>query len=161
MAWVATDHNDHLVSTPLPRTGSPTTRSGCSKPHPAWPWMHPGRGQPQSTLSNLFQCFITLCVKKVLLCHSLKPFPLVLSLSTLINSCSPSCLVLSLQVLEGHNEVSLEPSLLQAKQAQFPRSFLIGEVLQPSDNLSGPPLDSFQELCVFFVLGAPGLDTIL
>jgi len=28
--------------------------------------------------------------------------------------------------------IILEPSLLQAKQAQFPQPFLIGEVLQPS-----------------------------
>ena len=52
----------------------------------------------------------------------------------------------SLQVLEGCNEVSPEPSLFQAKQAQFPQPFFTGEVLQPSDYLSGPPLDQFQEL---------------
>jgi len=41
----------------------------------------------------------------------------------------------SLKVLEGHNDVSLEPSLLQAKQSQFPQPFLIGVLLQPSDHL--------------------------
>ena len=50
-------------------------------------------------------------------------------------------------VLEGNNEVSLEPSLFQAKQAQLPQPFLTGEVLQPSDHLSGPllalPISSF------------------
>ena len=51
--------------------------------------------------------------------------------------------ICSLQALEGHCEVSPEPSLLQAKQAQFPQPFLIGEVLQPSDDLSDPLLDSF------------------
>jgi len=35
---------------------------------------------------------------------------------------------------------------------------LIGEVLQTSDNLCGPPLDLLQQLHVFLVLGAPGLD---
>jgi len=69
--------------------------------------------------------------------------------------------MLSLQVLEGHNEVSLDLSLLQAKQSQFPQSFFIGEVLQPSDNLSGPPLDPFQELWLFFVLGATELNSVL
>ena len=64
----------------------------------------------------------------------------------------PLLFICSLQVLEGHSEVSLEPSLLQAKQALFPQPFFIGEVLQPSDPLSGPPLDPFQELCVFLVL---------
>ena len=53
------------------------------------------------------------------------------------------------------------PFLLQAKQAQFPQPFHLGEVLQPSDHLSGSPLDSFQELWVFLLLGAPGLDTVL
>ena len=38
----------------------------------------------------------------------------------------------------------LDPSLLQAKQARFPQPFLIGEVLQPSDHLSGPLLDLLQ-----------------
>ena len=66
----------------------------------------------------------------------------------------PLLFICSLQVLEGRNEVSPEPSLLQTKQAQFPQPFLIGEVLQPSDHLSGPCLDSFQELCIFLLLGA-------
>jgi len=58
-----------------------------------------------------------------------------------------------LQVLEGHSEVSSEPSLLQAKQAQLPQPFLIGEALQPSHHLSGPPLVLLQQLCVSLVLG--------
>ena len=62
--------------------------------------------------------------------------------------------------LEGRNEVSPEPSLLQAKQAQFPHPFLIGEVLQPSDHLSGPLLDPLQEFQVLSVLEAPGLDAV-
>uniref|UniRef100_A0A8C9F9F6 C2 domain-containing protein n=1 Tax=Pavo cristatus TaxID=9049 RepID=A0A8C9F9F6_PAVCR len=41
----------------------------------------------------------------------------------------PLLFVGSLQVLQGHNEVSPQPSLLQAKQAQFPQPFFIGEVL--------------------------------
>jgi len=32
MAWVEKDIKDHLVSTPLPRAGSPTTRPGCPEP---------------------------------------------------------------------------------------------------------------------------------
>jgi len=47
MAWVEKDHNDHLVSTPMPWAGSPTTRPGCQESHPAWPWMHPGTGQEE------------------------------------------------------------------------------------------------------------------
>jgi len=72
----------------------------------------------------------------------------------------PLPFICSCQVLEGH-EFSPRPSLHQAKQAQFPQPFLRGEVLQPSDHLSGPPLDPFQELHVFLVLGPPGLDAVL
>ena len=73
----------------------------------------------------------------------------------------PLLFICSLQVLEGCNEVSLEPSLLQAKQAQFPQPFFIGEVLQPSDHHSGPPLDLVQERHILPALGAPGLEVIL
>ena len=47
----------------------------------------------------------------------------------------------SLQVLEGCSEVSLEPSLLQAEQAQFPQPFFIRKVLQPFEHFGGPHLD--------------------
>ena len=60
-------------------------------------------GASTTSLSNLFQCVSTLCVRNFLLisnlnllCLFLKPFPLVLLLSTLLFICS-------LQVLEGHN----------------------------------------------------------
>jgi len=36
-----------------------------------------------------------------------------------------------------------------------------GEVLQPSDHLSSPPLDPLQQLQILPVLGAPGLDKVL
>ena len=68
---------------------------------------------------------------------------------------------MQLQVLEGCNEISPGPSPFQAKQAQFPQPFLMGEVLQPSEHPSGPPLDPLKELHVISVLGAPGLDAIL
>ena len=55
-------------------------------------------GVSTASLGNLFQC-ITSWVKKFLPisdlnlpCLSLKPFPLVLSLSIPVNSCPPSCL---------------------------------------------------------------------
>jgi len=44
---------------------------------------------------------------------------------------------------------------------QFPKPFFIGEVLQPSDHLSGPPLDPLQELHVLPVVGVPGLGAVL
>jgi len=35
------------------------------------------------------------------------------------------------------------------------------EVLQPSDHLSGPPLDPLQQLHILPMLGPPDLDTVL
>ena len=40
-----------------------------------------------------------------------------------------------MQLLEGHNEVTPQPSLLQAAQDQFPQPVSTREVLQPSDHL--------------------------
>jgi len=55
-------------------------------------------GASTASLGNLFQCVSTLWVKNFLLIYILillsqeRPFPLVLSLSTLVTSCTPSCL---------------------------------------------------------------------
>ena len=59
----------------------------------------------------------------------------------------------ALLILEGHNEVSLQPSLHQNEQAQFLQPVFIGEVLQPLN----PSLDPLQKLHIFPVLGAPEL----
>jgi len=34
MAWVGRDLKDHVVPSPLPWAGTPSTRPVCSKPHP-------------------------------------------------------------------------------------------------------------------------------
>jgi len=47
VVWVGRDLKDHLVPTLLPGAGTPSTRPSCSRPHPAWPWTLPWRGQPQ------------------------------------------------------------------------------------------------------------------
>jgi len=47
MVWVGRDLIDSLGPTPLPWTGTPSTRPGCSKSRPAWPRALPGRGQSQ------------------------------------------------------------------------------------------------------------------
>ena len=150
MAWVEKDHNDHLVSTPLQCAGSPTTRPGCPGPHPAWPWMPPEMGHPQPPWATCSSTSPPSVWKNILLisspnlpCISLKSFPLVYLTIHSHKQLFPLLFIRSLQILEGHNEVSPDLSLLQAKQAQFPQAFFIGEVLQPSDHLSGPPLDSF------------------
>ena len=54
--------------------------------------------------------------------------------------------------------MSPQPSLLQAEQPQLSQSFLMGEVVQPSDHFCGPALDSFQHVHVFPVLRSPELD---
>jgi len=73
----------------------------------------------------------------------------------------PLLLVSSLQVLESCNDVSPQPSLLQAEQAQILQLFFTGEVLHPSDVPHGPPLVPLQQLYVFLVLEAPYMDTVL
>jgi len=49
MLWVGRDLKDHLVPTPMPWAGTPSTRPGCSELHPTWPWTLPGRGQEKGT----------------------------------------------------------------------------------------------------------------
>jgi len=49
----------------------------------------------------------------------------------------PIFLISPLQLLGGRNEVSPQPSLLQAEQPQLSQPVLIGEVLQPSDHFCG------------------------
>lgn len=63
--------------------------------------------------------------------------------------------------MEDHNEVSLEPSLFQAEEAQLLQTLFTEKVLQPLDHLSGSPLDTLQKLHIFSVLGASDLDAVL
>ena len=115
----------------------------------------------------LFQCVTTLCVKDFLLISNLNLLCLSLNHSPCfitIHHCKqsfPLLFIHFLQTLEGHNEVSLVPSLLQAKQSRFLQLFFIGEVLQPSNHLSWSPLDPYQELWIFLVLGTPSLEAVL
>lgn len=60
------------------------------------------------------------------------------------------------QVLEGHIEISLQPSLLQANQSQRPQSSFIREMLQPSEHPCGPSLALLQQLRVLLVPPVPG-----
>ncbi|PKU45367.1 hypothetical protein llap_4311 [Limosa lapponica baueri] len=65
------------------------------------------------------------------------------------------------QVLELRYKVSLELSLLQDEKLQLSQPVLLGDMLQPSDHLCGPPLDLFQQVHVLLMLGAPELDAVL
>ena len=98
MAWVEKDHNNHLVSTPCYVQGrQPADQAAQSHIQPGLECLQ-GWGI-HSLLGQPVQCVTTLWVKNFLLisilnlpCFSFKPFPLVLSLSTLVNSRSPCCL---------------------------------------------------------------------
>jgi len=98
--------------------------------HPQPPWATCSSVSPPSVWKNSL-----LVSNPNLPCLSLKPFPLVLSLSTLINSHSPSCLYVSFKYWKAAMR-SLRSLLFSKlnKPAQFPQPFLIGEVLQPSDD---------------------------
>jgi len=105
-------------------------------------------GAATASLGNLRQGLTTLTVNNVFLIlnrnlqsFSFKPSPLVLSLQALVKSPSPA-LLQALQVLEGCNKVSLQPSLLQAEQPQRSRPLLTAEVLQPSDHCCGQGITS-------------------
>ena len=105
MAWVAKSHSAHPVPTPCYVQGrQPADQAAQSHIQPGLECLQ-GWGI-HSLLGQPVQCVTTLWVKNFLLisnlnlpCLSLKPFPLVLSLSTLINSHS-SPFVCSLQVLK-------------------------------------------------------------
>jgi len=84
MVWVGRDLEDHLVPTPLPWAGTPSTRPGCY-PVPSNLALNTAReGAATASLGSLFQCFTTLTVKNFFLISnlnlpsfSLQPFPLV------------------------------------------------------------------------------------
>jgi len=102
---VEKDHNDDLISTPC-------YVQGCQ----------PADQAAQRHIQPDLECLQGWGI------HNLRGQPVPMPQQLL-----PLLLIHSLQVLEGHNEVSLEPSLFRDKQAQFPQPFFIGEVLQPSD----------------------------
>ena len=56
----------------------------------------------------------------------------------------PILLTPTLEIFISIYKVPSQPSLLQAKQAQLPQPFLIGEMLQSPHRPHSPPLDSLQ-----------------
>ena len=142
MAWVEKDHSDHPVSTPCYVQGrQPADQAAQSHIQPGLECLQ-GWGI-HSLLGQPVQCVTTLWGKNFLLLSNLNlpshlktipPCPTVIHPHKQL---VPLLFICSLQVLKGHNEVSPVSSLFQAKQAQLPQPFLLGEVLQPSDHLSG------------------------
>ena len=101
VAQVGRDLKDHESPTPCHRQGhQPPHLPGFPEPHPAWPWTPPWMdGVPTTSLDSMFQHLTTLTVKDFPLTSNLnlpslnlKPFPLVLLLSTPLESWLPSCL---------------------------------------------------------------------
>lgn len=68
----------------------------------------------------------------------------------------PLLFLCSLQVLKGHNEVSVEVSPLQVEQAQLLQPFIIEDVLKLFDHFHGPPLDPLQQLLLLALLQSCG-----
>ena len=68
---------------------------------------------------------------------------------------------LSLQVFVYIGKIPLEPSLLQGEKSQLSQPFLIREVLQSFNHLSGPSLSSLHYVHTCLVVGSPELDTVL
>ena len=98
MAWVEKDHSAHPVPTLCYVQGrQPADQAAQSHIQPGLECLQ-GWGI-HSLLGQPVRCVTTLWVKNFLLisnlnlpCPSLKPFSLVLSLSTLVNRCCTSCL---------------------------------------------------------------------
>ncbi|KAK4820559.1 LOW QUALITY PROTEIN: hypothetical protein QYF61_000709 [Mycteria americana] len=121
-------------------------------------------GDSTTSLGSLFQCLITLSVKKNFLISSLnlpwrnlRPFPLVLSLVTWEKRPTPPLYNL-LSVVES-DEVSPQPPFLQAEQPQVPQPLPISLVLQTLPQLRCPSLDTLQPLNVSLGVGGPTLNT--
>lgn len=136
--------------------------AGCPGPPPDGFWVSPRVETPQS-LGNLYQCSITLKVKNcfllfrgILLCFSLYPLPIVLSLSTTEKSLNASSSQPPFSYL--YTLIRFLLSLLFSKlNTYFSQPFPIGEMLQSLHHLRGLSLDS---LHVFPVLRIPELDIV-
>ena len=121
MAWVERDLKDHH---PVPQAGLLTarsdTRADCPGPHPAWPLTPPGA--PTTACCSTSVKNFPLISNLNLLSFSLTPFPLCPITVYLCKKLISLLLKISLYPLEGHNEVSPQPSLLQTEQGQLPQT---------------------------------------
>lgn len=73
----------------------------------------------------------------------------------------PILLTSTLKIFVCTDKLLSHLSLLQAKQAQLPQSFLRRETCQTHDHLCSPALDNLQELFFFYELRSLELDTAL
>ena len=109
-----------------------------------------------TTLGNLFQCSITLTIKKFFLtlvwnfqCSSFRPFtPCPIA----AYHQEPALIHLphtSLQIFINIYQIPSQSSFPQAERSQVTQLFLIWEIFQALNDFCGPLLDSFQEIPVF------------
>ena len=141
MGRAANHHIRHQIQ--LPR--APSIQPGFEHPQE---WSNISR-QPVPVPHHLYSENFPLTSNLNLPPFSLKPFPFALSLSSPL-------LINFLQVLEGYSEVSPEPSLFQAEQAQLSQPVFVGAA-----HPCGPLLDTLQQLCIIPGLWTPGLHTVL
>jgi len=149
----------------VPWSGLPPPRSGCTGPHPPWPWAPPGMRNPQPLraavpaphcfrskefLPNTSPKFSLFYLKAILPC----PITIIPYKKSL-----PLLFIGSLQVLESLKEVSLESSLLQAEQAQLSQPFFIGEVFHPPLIILCPS-SGLIPTAPFLSWACPGPDTV-
>lgn len=66
-----------------------------------------------------------------------------------------------LYISEDLCKISLEPSFLQAEKLHLSLPLFVGEVLQSSDDLCHPTLDTLQQLYIILVLGALSLGAVM
>ncbi len=155
ISWVWRHLKDHLVSTSMLREVTPhiildyqgvlsTCRDGATF-----------TGKPVSEPYNPHKKNFIMTSKVNLLSFSLKLLPLVLQL------CSPITIpsLASCRYYKATIRSPLKPSLFQAEDSQLSQPFTIGDVLQPSEDLCGPPVDTLQQLHVPLALKATELDT--
>ena len=105
-------------------------------------------GEPTPSLGNLLQCLTTLIIKNLFLISNLnlpsfswKPFPLVLSQPTLLQSLSPSFLQPPLDTERPLSGLTETFSSLCTEQPQLSQPVLLGEVFHTLQHFCDPPLE--------------------
>ena len=89
-----------------------------------------------TSLGSLFQCSITLTVKKfflifvwILLCPSLKPLPLVLPTGCHREELGSILMTLTLYIFINVDKVTPQSPLLQTKDTQLPQPHVVREMI--------------------------------
>lgn len=68
---------------------------------------------------------------------------------------------LTLQIFASVETIPSQPSFLQVEYSQDSKPFLVTEVHQALDYLCGSPVDSLQQMPVFYKMRCPETDSVL